>query len=259
MSAANKKGALWGAEAQAWTDLQEPFNRPLWEAMLDAANVGAATRFLDAGCGGGGASVLAAGRGAHVAGLDAAETLIRIAAERLPNGAFRTGDLEAMPYHDDAFDVAFASLSVMLTPDPLAALREMRRVTAPGGRMIVAVWGTPDECEMRVVLKAIRDTMPSPPPGKGPFSLSGPGTLEALIEQTDATVQSQDAADCPFYYDDFDALWRAQRSAGVIQGAIEAVGEAPLREAVRRAVAPFCSPTGRIRLENRFRFVTAFC
>ena len=141
----------------------------------------------------------------------------------------------------------------------LAALREMRRVTAPGGRMIVAIWGTPDECEMRVVLKAIRDTMPSPPPGKGPFSLSGPGVLEALIEQTGATVQSQDAADCPFYYDDFDALWRAQRSAGVIQGAIQTVGEAPLRQAVRRAVAPFCSPAGRIRLENRFRFVTAFC
>ena len=259
MSRANKQDTLWGTDAQTWADFQEPFNRPLWEAMLDAAAVGPNTRLLDAGCGGGGASVLAAERGAHVYGLDAAAPLIRIAAERVPNGDFRPGDLEAMPYDDDIFDVAFASLSVMLTPDPAAALREMRRVTKPGGRMIVAVWGTPEECEMRVVLKAVRDTMPSPPPGKGPFSLSEAGVLEALIEQTGATVHDQGAADCPFYYDDFDALWRAQRSAGAIQGAIQAVGEASLREAVRRAVAPFRSPMGRIRLENRFRFVTALC
>jgi cyclopropane fatty-acyl-phospholipid synthase-like methyltransferase len=66
--------------------------------MLDAAKVGQGRCFFDAGCGGGGASVLAAQRGAHVSGLDASEAPIAIARERVPHGDFRVGDLEALPY-----------------------------------------------------------------------------------------------------------------------------------------------------------------
>ena len=257
MHASAKQGKLWGAAAQDWTDLQEPFNWPLWEAMLDAGNVGEGTRFLDAGCGGGGASVLAARRSARIWGLDASDALIRIAAARIPEGDFRTGDFEALPYDDDAFDVTFSSLSVMLATDPLAALREFLRVTAPGGRMIVAIWGAREECEMRVVLKAIRETLPARPRGKGPFVLSRPGQLEGLIEQAGGTVHGGAGVDCPFEYADFEALWRAQRSAGPFQGALQVVSEARLKEAVHRAVVPFRTPQGGLRLENRFRYVTA--
>src|SRR5688572_5221144 len=98
MKPADVQGQLWGAQARDWADLMEPPDRPLWEAMLESAAVGEGTRFLDVGCGGGGASVLAARRGAKVAGLDAAEPLINIARERLPEGDFRVGDMEEMPY-----------------------------------------------------------------------------------------------------------------------------------------------------------------
>lgn len=257
MPPAKRLGELWGAAAEDWADHQEPFSRPLWEAMLDDGRVGEGTRFFDAGCGGGGASVLAARRGARIWGLDAAEPMIRIAAARLPDGDFRTGDLVALPYPDDSFDVAFASLSIMLATDPVAALRELLRVTASAGCILVAIWGTREECEMRVVLKAIRDTLPAPPQGKGPFVLSGTGALEALIEQAGGVVQGGAGVDCPFEYADFETLWRAQRSAGPFQGAFQVVGEARLKEAVERAVAPFRTGAGRIRLENRFRYVKA--
>ena len=183
--------------------------------------------------------------------------MIRIAAERIPGGAFRTGDLMALPYNDDAFDATFASLSVMLATDPLAALRELLRVTAPGGCLLVSIWGTREDCEMRVVLKAIRETLPAPMPGKGPFVLSEPGYLERLIEQAGGTVQDGAGVDCPFEYATFDALWRAQQSAGPFQGAMQVVSEAQLRDAVHRAVAPFRTPEGGIRLNNRFRYVMA--
>ena len=83
---------FWGAKARDWAELFEPMGTPLWEAMLDSTAVGRGTRLLDLGCGGGGASVLAAERGAQVAGLDAAQALIDIARKRVPKGDFRVGD-----------------------------------------------------------------------------------------------------------------------------------------------------------------------
>src|SRR4051794_27044462 len=97
-AAAATPGALWGAEAETWARLGEISNRPLWIAMLDAAAVGPGTRCLDAGCGAGGASLLAAERGAQVSGLDASAPLITVARRRLPSGEFRVGELERSPY-----------------------------------------------------------------------------------------------------------------------------------------------------------------
>lgn len=65
------QGRLWGRAAHDWAELQEPTALPLWEAMLDAATVGPGTHVLDAGCGAGGASLLAVGRGVYGNGLDA--------------------------------------------------------------------------------------------------------------------------------------------------------------------------------------------
>ena len=101
MGSAQTQGELWGAEARDWANLQEPTGKPLWVAMLEAAGVAQGTRFLDAGCVAGGASVFAAQRGAQVSGTDASGALIALASERVPEGDFRVGDLEALPYEDE--------------------------------------------------------------------------------------------------------------------------------------------------------------
>ncbi len=88
MGSSTGQGELWGGAARDWAELQEPQHLPVWEAMLGAAKVGQGTRFFDAGCGGGGTSVLAAQRGAHVSGLDASEALIAIARKRVPKVIF---------------------------------------------------------------------------------------------------------------------------------------------------------------------------
>jgi ubiquinone/menaquinone biosynthesis C-methylase UbiE len=106
------QGELWGKAPQDWTKLQEPMHTPLFEAMLNATNVGQGTRLLDAGCGGGGASVLAAERGAQISGLDAAEPLLNVARERVPYSDFRVGDIEVLPYEDDSFDAIIAANSL---------------------------------------------------------------------------------------------------------------------------------------------------
>src|SRR5436305_7031013 len=162
MGSAAVQGQLWGRAAHDWAELQEPTALPLWEAMLDAAFVGPGTRVLDAGCGAGGASVLAAGRGAHVNGLDAAEALLAIARARVPDADFRAGDLDALPYADGTFDAILAADVLPYVADPAAALRGLRRVCAPGARVVIAIWGAPDECELSAIVAAVREILPRP-------------------------------------------------------------------------------------------------
>lgn len=153
------QGQLGGRAAHDWAELQEPTCAPLWAVMLEATAVGPGTHLLDAGCGAGGASVLAARRGALVNGLDAAEALLAIARARLPEGDFRVGDVAALPYADAAFDAIIAADVLPYVADPRGALREFRRVCAPGGRIAVTVWGPPEECAPRPILMAVRDVL----------------------------------------------------------------------------------------------------
>lgn len=257
MGSSKTQGELWSTAAREWAELQEPLHAPIWEAMLDAAKVGHGTRLFDAGCGGGGASVLATRRGAIISGLDASDALIKIAREHLPQADFRVGDLEALPFSEKAFDVVIAALAVQYCSDPIAALRELKRVCIPDGLLVISTWGLPEHCEQRVVFKAVRDTLPSPPTGSGPFALSSAGVLENLVERGGWKVVRKDEVDCPFEYKDLETHWKAQRSGGPLQAAIRAVSEERLHAAVDQAVQPYMTTTGEIRLENRFLYVTA--
>ena len=257
MGSSQMQGVLWGAAAHDWARLQEPLHRPLWEAMLETSNIGPGTHLLDAGCGSGGASSLAVQRDADVKGLDASTALIDIARQRAPAAEFWVGDLEDLPYDAEEFDVVFASLSVQYAADPVAALRELKRVCDPAGRLAISTWGPEQECEQRVLFEAIRAILPSPPQGAGPFALSAPGQLEAFVEQPGWQVAAREEVTCPFVYPDLATHWRAQRSAGPVQAAIRTVGEERVRIVVEEAVAPYRTSDGRVRLNNCFVYVVA--
>jgi 2-polyprenyl-3-methyl-5-hydroxy-6-metoxy-1,4-benzoquinol methylase len=78
-------------------DLCVAYYRPLYDAVLDRLLVSNGTRLLDTGCGPGGAALIAASRGACLAGLDVARESVEFARERLPKGDFQIGDMEALP------------------------------------------------------------------------------------------------------------------------------------------------------------------
>jgi SAM-dependent methyltransferase len=256
MGSATVQGQLWGRAAHDWAELQEPLAAPLWEAMLDAAAVGPGMRVLDAGCGAGGASVLAARRGAQVNGLDAAEALLAIARTRVPDADFRAGDLDALPYADGTFDAVIAADVLQYVADPVAALRELRRVCTPLGQIVVAIWGTPEECEQRAIVVAVRALLPRPLDAE-PFALSAPDVLDALVAQAGLLVLGRGTVACPSEYPDGEMFWQAQASAGPLQAAVRVVGATQLKAAVLRAVAPYQTSTGVVRLQNHFRYVVA--
>ena len=254
MGSAAVQGPLWSRTALDWAALQEPMALPLWEAMLDAAAVGPGTRLLDAGCGAGGASVLAAGRGALVNGLDAGEALLAIARTRVPDGDFRVGDLEDLPYGDGTFDAVIAADVLPYVANPLAALRELHRVCAWQGRVVLAIWGPPEACNQRAIATAVRTLLPQPLDAE-PFALSAPGALDALVAQAGLSMLGNSSVACPSEYPDEELFWQAQASAGPLQATMRVVGAQPLKAAVLRAVTPY--QTGSMRLQNHFHYLAA--
>ena len=256
MGSAQVQGALWGAAAQDWSELNEPHCVVLYDAVHDAIGVGPGVALLDAGCGSGLALQLAAKRGATVTGLDASATLLDIARERVPDADIRQGDLEDLPFGDNEFDAVTAFNSVQYAADPVAALRELRRVTRPDAPIAVLTWGTPDQCETKVILAAIGGLLPPPPPGaSGPFALSEPGALEALVTQAGLRPGPAATVAQRFQFPDLDTAVRAQMASGPARRAIDHAGEAATRAALTEAFHGSRQPDGSYRQTNRFRYV----
>jgi len=252
------QGRLWGARARDWAEWQEPVQRPLYQAVLDATGVGSGTALLDVGCGSGLACALAATRGASVSGLDAAAGLVEIARERLPQADLRVGEMETLPFADRAFDVVTGFNSFQYAANPVGALREARRVSRPGAPVVIMTWGRKDDCDAAAYIAALGSVLPPPPPGApGPFALSDETALKALATEAGLSPHRIADVDCPFTYPDLETALRALLSAGPAVRAIEAAGEERVREVVTQALTPYRTASGGYHLENVFRYLIA--
>jgi len=132
-------GRGWGARAAEWAYLWEPYALPANEVLFDRLGVDAGVRLLDIACGSGFAPSVAARRGALVSGIDASEQLVTIAAARTPSGSFLAGDMFALPFTDDSFDVATSFNGIWKGCE--GALEEAKRVLVRGGRIGLTFWG----------------------------------------------------------------------------------------------------------------------
>jgi SAM-dependent methyltransferase len=204
------------------------------------------------------AAHLAAKRGAHVAGLDAAETSIEIAREHTPEGDFRAGEMEELPWADNTFDVVTGFNAFQYAADVVNALREARRVARPGGRVAMAVLGRQQDCDITVIAAALSQFLPPPPPGApGPFALSVPGRLEALLEQANLSPLTSGEVDCPLEFPDLETAVRGHMSTGVAALAIRQAGAEAVQQAIAEALAPFRTSEGGYCQRNRLRYVIA--
>jgi SAM-dependent methyltransferase len=128
--------------AEAYDRFMGRYSSRLAAPFADLAGVGAGQRVLDVGCGPGAlTSELVARLGPDaVAAVDPSSSFVAAARERHPGVDVRLGAAEKLPFDDGAFDTALAQLVVHFMADPVAGLREMARVTRPGGVIAACVW-----------------------------------------------------------------------------------------------------------------------
>ena len=128
--------------ADAYLRFMGRYSEPLAPQFADLAGFGRGQRALDVGCGPGAlAAVLVSRAGAEaVSAVDPSASFVAAARERLPGADVRQAAAERLPFPDDAFDVVLAQLVVHFMTDPVTGLREMARVTRPGGTIAACVW-----------------------------------------------------------------------------------------------------------------------
>jgi ubiquinone/menaquinone biosynthesis C-methylase UbiE len=193
------------APPEAWDAIAEGYDRYVAPQEVELANqalrlVGLepSERFLDVAAGTGGLGLPAARLGARVLATDWSPAMIerfeaRVREEGLPGAEGRVMDCHALDLPDDGFDVTGSQFGVMLVPDQPRALREMVRVTRPGGRVLVVAYGSPAEIEFihffSSALKAVVPEFPGLPDDPPPleFQAADPDVLRRRL--TDAGLK----------------------------------------------------------------------
>lgn len=183
---------LEGSSAEAYERYLVPSATAPWAKHLVAlAAPRAGERLLDVGCGTGIVARTFAphvGERGRVTGLDLNDDMLAVArsvsAGIQPAIEWRQGDAAALPFADGAFDIVTCQYSMQFFPDVSAALREMHRVLAPGGRVVLAVGRSVDQNR---AYGWIADTMAShagPDAGmmmRSPFPNWTPSTIRDLV------------------------------------------------------------------------------
>jgi SAM-dependent methyltransferase len=252
------QGALWGAAAEDWATLMEPQHRALFEAVLADGRFTAGAKALDVGCGSGLFVRLIAEHGCNVTGFDAADALLSIARRRTPDARFDPGDMQAMPFPNECFDIVTGINSFQYAADPLQAIIEARRVAKPGAQIFVATWGQPKACEAATYLAALKPLLPQQPAGAaGPFALSDETALRSLVMSAGLTPLSVKDVDVIWQFEKLETALAAMLSAGPSVLAIQTSGRDRVRAVLEPAIAPFRLSNGGYRLENRFRYLLA--
>jgi SAM-dependent methyltransferase len=128
--------------ADAYLRFMGRYSEPLAAQFADLAGVRRGQRLLDVGCGPGALTAeLVSRAGADaVSAVEPSAPFVAAARARLPGADIRQSGAERLPFPGGTFDAALAQLVVHFMTDPVAGLREMGRVTRPGGVVAACVW-----------------------------------------------------------------------------------------------------------------------
>ena len=186
------------------------YTRSLAPQLAEFTGVTQGMRALDVGCGPGGLTVVLADLvgGDRVAAIDPAEQFVEACRARVPGADVRVGPAEELPWADDSFDSALACLVIRFMSDPDDGVREMARVTRPGGCVAACMWDI-DGGGM-TMLRVFWSALHAVRPDVSGESL-GAGTARGDIAQRLARLGLADVVDGELVahadYSGFDDFW----------------------------------------------------
>jgi SAM-dependent methyltransferase len=161
-----------------------PLFRPWAGPLLDDVGLAPGDRLLDVACGTGIVARLAKERGGErgmVVGVDVSPAMLAVASRVTPGVDWREGDAGALPLRDgEQFDVVVCQQGLQFFPDKPAAVRQMRRALAPGGRLAVSTWRPDDEFPVLRELRRIAERHVGAISDRR-HSLGEAGPVEALL------------------------------------------------------------------------------
>lgn len=219
----------WGRRAADFAAMTEPAACREYVAVHHRVGVDGGDRLLDVACGSGLALELAAIRGAVCAGIDASMRLVTIARDRNPDADVRVGDMQALPWSDESFDVVTSFRGIWGTTP--GAVGEAHRVLAPGGRFAMTVWGDVRKSPGAWMLAPFQWAADQQVKRQADMvSLGRPGVGEALLRDHGFEVGERFRIDFVLEAPDPVAYARALASTGPAYEAIQAIGEADFLE-----------------------------
>ena len=206
--AANEVLAAWETSSQYWNKHQaliEKMYASLSRALIEDAGIGSGQAVIDVGGGSGEPSLTIApivGALGTVTYTDPAAGMVKAARDEAARRGYRNIEfhqcpVEQLPFADNSFDAAVSRLSAMFFPDVLAGVREMLRVTKPGGYVSFVVWAAREVNPFfSVVTETLDRFVPADPEDEdapAAFRFATPGKLAKLLTEAGATSVTERA------------------------------------------------------------------
>ncbi|WP_436794984.1 class I SAM-dependent methyltransferase [Actinospongicola halichondriae] len=269
----------WEARSPEWIQAEDfttlvaaSFGR----RAMDGLGLDAGQRVLDVGCGTGPTTTELARRvapGGTVLGVDIAPSMLvaartRAEKEGVGNVEFAVGDVETDDLGTGSFDAVFSHFGVMFFADPGAAFANIRTALREGGRLGFVCWQDVFANEWMLIpgsaaMSVTGELPPMPGPGEpGPFSLSDPAHVEALLQGAGfRAIDVVPHAEHVIVDEDRLGDWAdASCRVGAVREALERTDDPAIQSDIRAAVRSALSERvvdGELRLGTAALVVTA--
>jgi len=262
----------WDRAAAGWERRREVFQRasePVSMWLVEHARLQPGDRVLELAAGPGDTGLLAAEvvrpGGGTVLLTDTSEAMVAAARRRAEalgarNVEARTMDAEFIDLDTASLDAVLCRWGYMLLADPVAALKETRRVLRPGGRVALAAWTAADDNPwLTTIPRALVELGLAEPPAPGepgPTAFAEPGRIAALLEQA-GFAGAPDVASIgfAFTFPSIDAYWEHQLDMSTRLGeqtsALSPADHTRLRDRVDERLAPYVRTGGALALPAR--------
>lgn len=260
----------WNRAATGWgrmADRVRTFGMPVSAWMIEHAGLQPGQRVLELAAGPGDTGFMAAELirpGGVLVSSDHSEEMVAVARERaraqgIENVEFAQLSLEWIDLETASVDTILCRWGIMLVPDPEAAVREMRRVLRPGGRVAVAVW---DEASLNpwatIPDRAMRElglTEPPEPGAPGMFVLAPASRLQELLESAGFVEVEVQSVPLERPSEDLAAFLAYTRELSLafsaVMSELGAAARSELESRIAELTAPFTRPDGSLVLPGR--------